>query len=247
MNVIVLSEITLIKELTEEIKSASGKITYFPLIEILPLPIVDEYILEDVNKIDKIIFQSKNSVRHSQKVWGSIAKNKNLTCLAVGKFTANEVEKNIGTPCVYPSNNYSSEGLLSISEMDAVSENNILIIKGKNGRNLIKDELVKRGAVVKTLDVYERKRRSFSISELNLDKAQVNYIVVLSKSSLDSFLDSLGNELDKYKLVFLVPEKRITKSLRVSGSIQVVVVEEIDSEISYLSAIKKHQKLLTAG
>ena len=131
--------------------------------------------------------------------------------------------------------------------MDAVSENNILIIKGKNGRNLIKDELVKRGAVVKTLDVYERKRRSFSISELNLDKAQVNYIVVLSKSSLDSFLDSLGNELDKYKLVFLVPEKRITKSLRVSGSIQVVVVEEIDSEISYLSAIKKHQKLLTAG
>ena len=49
MNVIVLSEITLIKELTEEIKSASGKITYFPLIEILPLPIVDEYILEDVN------------------------------------------------------------------------------------------------------------------------------------------------------------------------------------------------------
>ena len=69
MNVIVLSEITLIKELTEEIKSASGKITYFPLIEILPLPIVDEYILEDVNKVDKIIFQSKNSVRHSQKVW----------------------------------------------------------------------------------------------------------------------------------------------------------------------------------
>ena len=28
---------------------------------------------------------------------------------------------------------------------------------------------------------------------------KVNYIVVLSKSSLDSFLDSLGNELDKYK------------------------------------------------
>ena len=63
MNIIVLSEITLIDELAKKVKLASGSLMYFPLIKACGLKTDRKNILEKIKKVDVIVFQSKNSVK----------------------------------------------------------------------------------------------------------------------------------------------------------------------------------------
>lgn len=55
-----------------------------------------------------------------------------------------------------PEHGYNSEALLDLSELQHVSQKNIVIIRGENGRNTLANTLEKRGAKVNYQDVYRR-------------------------------------------------------------------------------------------
>ena len=59
MNIIILSEITLIDKLAEKIKLSSGNLIYFPLIKAQPLQVHTENILKKIQRADKVICDKK--------------------------------------------------------------------------------------------------------------------------------------------------------------------------------------------
>lgn len=117
-----------------------------------------------------------------------------------------------------------------------------MCLRGRGGRNLIGGKLNERGANVESVDVYERRKKKFPLNQIFLDKALPNYVIVLSETSLKIFLGALGNKRDSYNLVFVVPDKRVAKSVFSEKLTQVIVVDNIEDEMSYLNAMKEFQK-----
>ena len=241
MNIVVLSETSIIDRLSASVASTADNIAYYPLIEILPININNKKVIDCVHSANKIIFQSKNSVRCSQMIWDCVAKHNKLTCFAVGKATATTVREKIGVDCLSPEKIYSSESLLNMEELRNVEDDKIVILKGKDGRNLISDTLIERGAELESIDVYERKSKDLELNQISLDAVLFNYIIVLSRFALEVFLNKFKDRLDSYKLVFIVPNTRVVKSLSLGKSSIYIVVNEINNEAAYLKSIQEHQ------
>ena len=245
MNIVVISETSIIHELTKKVNLLNGTITYYPLTEISPISFNKKNLINYINKADKIIFQSKNAVKCTHEIWKETKITNKQTFYAIGKVTSQCVKEEIGINCEYPVNDYSSHGLLSMDNLQRVENQEIIIIKGREGREVIFKSLQERGAEVKSFDVYERKDKSFSSNEIPLDDSFYNYIIVLSQSSLKVFLNKFKNNLDSYKLVFLVPDPRIIDSHLLGASSEFMVVDSIDNDSAYLDLIKKHQETIS--
>ena len=239
MNIVVLSETSIIDRLSASV--ASDNITYCPLVEILPININNKKVIDCVLSSNKIIFQSKNSVRCSHMIWDYVAKHNKLTCFAVGKATATTVREKIGVNCLSPEKIYSSESLLNMDELQNVEGDKIIILKGKDGRSLINATLTERGAELESIDVYERKSKNLELNQISLDAVLYNYIIVLSRFSLEIFLNKFKDRLNSYKFVFIVPNTRVVESLSLGKSSIYIVVNEINNETAYLKSIQQHQ------
>ena len=151
------------------------------------------------------------------------------------------MREKIGVNCLSPEKIYSSESLLNMEELHNVEGDKIIILKGIDGRNLIYDTLIERGAEIESIDVYERKSKDLELNQISLDAVLYNYIIVLSRFSLEVFLNKFKDRLDIYKFVFIVPNTRVVKSLSLGKSSIYIVVNEINNESAYLKSIQEHQ------
>ena len=174
-------------------------------------------------------------------IWDYVAKHNKLTCFAVGKATATTVREKIGVNCLSPEKIYSSESLLNMDELQNVEGDKIIILKGKDGRSLINATLTERGAELESIDVYERKSKNLELNQISLDAVLYNYIIVLSRFSLEIFLNKFKDRLNSYKFVFIVPNTRVVESLSLGKSSIYIVVNEINNETAYLKSIQQHQ------
>jgi uroporphyrinogen-III synthase len=106
-----------------------------------------------LENFDVIIFTSANSVRFGVS---SLDQKRDLTLAAVGPATARALNQAGYRVAINPSDAFDSESLLSHPRLAHVSGHRILIIKGNDGRQLLQQELARRGATVTSVDVYER-------------------------------------------------------------------------------------------
>ena len=194
-----------------------------------------------------VLYSNKTTLswsRYSNEFWNSVSLNKKVACFAVGKFTAAEVKKKIGVNCSYPQKHYSSEGLLEIAEMAIGAGENVVVMKGSGGRSLIEEKLSKRGSLVDSFDLYKRTKISFSPKEVPLDRNKLNYIVVLSKDSLDAFTDSFDPKITPYRLVFVAPQRILeSHSLKKFSPLKTIIINKMDDAGSYFDVIEKYQRL----
>ena len=133
-----------------------------------------------------------------------------------------------------------------MEELRNVEDDKIVILKGKDGRNLISDTLIERGAELESIDVYERKSKDLELNQISLDAVLFNYIIVLSRFALEVFLNKFKDRLDSYKLVFIVPNTRVVESLSLGKSSIYMVVNEINNEVAYLKSIQEHQASISS-
>lgn len=129
-----------------------------PLIKLLPLA-EDEETRQRAMNIDQqdfLIFVSKSAVRYGVALldeywpqWPIVP-----TWLAVGEGTA-EAMGTHGVRAVYPEMS-GSEGLLELPELADLQGKNVTIVRGEGGRELLFEELTRRGATVSYLEVYRR-------------------------------------------------------------------------------------------
>jgi len=180
-----------------KLEAEGANIILFPLLEIkLPDNItLAKQQLAQIEDYDLAIFTSANAVDYSLRLLDKAKLQnklqstlKTLKVAAIGKKTAKLLEEKYAIKVDYfPSRGFNSEALLMMPEIKAYREDkNILILRGQDGREFLKEGLEAQGADVKYIDVY---KRFFPQENLNVLKQQFN------KNQLDIILITSGTSL----------------------------------------------------
>jgi uroporphyrinogen-III synthase len=195
----------------------------FPALEIKPLgerrALASR--LGALQAFDLIIFTSANAVRFGVSL---LDEKRDLALAAIGPATARALNQAGYRVAVSPRETHDSEGLLLHPRLEHLPGHRILIIKGSDGRQLLQQELTRRGAQVVTADVYQRVSLTPSAATLAamLERFAANEVQVITATSLsvgNALLDMATPQLrDEFERAqWLVPGERIASSLRERG------------------------------
>lgn len=143
--------------LNEQIRLAGGCALSCPTIAITASHSKWVEELPDLADVKQAIFTSANAVnyffdelKHRQITWPT-----SIHIIAIGEGTRSALlsyDKKVDS---LPIESHS-EGIVNLPTLQAVADQSILLIKGKDGRNVIRQTLLKRKAHIIELAVYER-------------------------------------------------------------------------------------------
>src|SRR5271170_6881435 len=157
-----------------------------PAVEIKPLK--DRRALTEqlgvLENFDVILFTSANAVRFGVSF---LDQKRDLTLAALGPATSRALNQAGYRVAIQPGETFDSEGLLSHPRLNRVAGHRILIIKGSHGRDLLQQELTRRGATVVCADVYERVPAIFGAAALKtvLARFTAGELQVITATSLE--------------------------------------------------------------
>ncbi len=173
----------------QQLTSLGATTIQFPCIEITPLDITGAVsrLPFTLDEIDLFIFISANAVRLAlEQIPQLSALMKGKICAAVGQPTAQALQQAECSNILFPSQAFDSEALLNLTEMNAVANKTVLIIKGTGGRPKLHDTLRSRNARVFELEVYQRSAPTSP--DLSLLNHQIDAILMTSSESVENFL-----------------------------------------------------------
>ncbi len=138
------------------------------------------------------VFVSRNAVDWLWRLLGDNTAHSLTACqvLAVGPGTAAALRSRAISDVVMPDSGADSEALLALPVMQPPGSQNIVIVRGAGGRELLAETLRARGAQVSYIEVYVRRRHPDTGKRLpalwrNQPPAA---IVVTSRAGLDALL-----------------------------------------------------------
>lgn len=177
------------------IRARDGRPLCFPTVEIIDPPEVEavQRQLARLPEYDIAIFVSPNAVLWGIKHAPGQALPPELGLAAVGRRTAQTLAESGYPVSVVPEDSFDSEGLLQTPELKEVAGKRIAILRGNGGRELLWEELTRRGAVVEFIEVY-RRRCPQSDPEPLLQRwhDDVQLVTVTSNILLDNLVTMLG-------------------------------------------------------
>ncbi|WP_417690097.1 uroporphyrinogen-III synthase [Pseudidiomarina sp.] len=107
---------------------------------------------------------------------------------AVGPVSAEAIARVVARPVVCPWREHNSDALLALPELQQVSDQRWLIVRGRSGRELFADTLRARGAQVEYLEVYERVSNPPTAAQMAKWQQNIDTIMVSSAEQLGAFL-----------------------------------------------------------
>lgn len=202
------------------IRDAGGEPIAFPTLEIGPLaPGTVE--LERLAAADTVIFVSANAVAHGYPLLRDTG-TAGRRIIAVGRATAKALRRMDCQGVHAPAHNRSSsEDLLALSVLDNVAGRDICIVRGRGGREVLKQELTLRGARVAYLECYERRLppepRTTVLTQALGDRCAPLVVSVTSVAGLINLIDMAPAEY---------MDRLISRPLVVIGSRQGAVARQ---------------------
>ncbi|MCF6190366.1 MAG: uroporphyrinogen-III synthase [Cocleimonas sp.] len=225
------------ENLKRKLESVGAKPVLFPLIEITPpadLGLIEKQ-LETLQDYDLVIFVSANAVTHSfEKISPSILQN--VKVATTGKKTADALEQ-LGIKTDFcPKEFFNSEALLAIHEFsDYYAGKKIAIIRGEGGRNLLRDELQKKGASVDYINTYQRvfPQKDLDVLEQRAKQGELDVILLTSGTSVAKFF-GLAQEVNWInQLTLMLGSPRMQKKIPGSFQGKLLVAEDPSDETLY--------------
>ncbi len=213
--------------LCDALSSCGIQVIYQPLIQFSEGK--DSYRLHKALKnADLVIAVSKAAVEWAGRVLQSEMQSwpDSIRYFAIGQKTADKLSEVTAQKVHYPQVS-DSEHLLKLPLLSTLINTKVTILRGNGGRELIRDELLKRGARVEYCEVYQRQTLPFDghSSVKNWKKNNVDHIVLTSGEQLDYFFNMIPNNehnwLFEQKLI--VPSNRIATLARRLGFHEVAV------------------------
>lgn len=202
------------KALCDALSASGFQVVYQPLIE-FSQGRDSEHLLDTLRDSDFVIAVSKPAVEWANKVLHSKMQNWPITTryFAIGQITADKLSEVSAQKVHYPQVS-DSEHLLQLPQLLESSHSKVTILRGNGGRELIHDALLKRGAIVKYCEVYQRKELLFDgLSSVKSWQAnEVTHIVLTSGEQLNYFFSMIPqSEYDwLFKQQVIVPSSRIS-------------------------------------
>ncbi|MFC1749321.1 uroporphyrinogen-III synthase [Pseudomonadota bacterium] len=148
--------------------------------------------LQQLEQFDTVIFVSRNAVAWSAHHIGGKLPTQ-IQLVAVGKSTGEALRKQWQHPIISPKKGSNSEAILALPEMQNVSGQHILIVRGQGGRELLAEQLSQRGAQVEYAEVYKRNRPNVSLSSLQASVG-IDLISATSNEILQNLYDMAREE-----------------------------------------------------
>jgi uroporphyrinogen-III synthase len=233
-------------KLCQLIKLADGEVIAFPTLQITPSSQLSKYQIQDLlSWASHVVFISRNAVIYLDRLIDGITKELNhKTLYATGKGTAMALEKLGMISVFFPSQKYGSEGLLELESMSSanIKDKNFLIIRGEQGRELLRAGLQARGANVKYASTYCSKRPDAApeIIESIWQASIPDIIVATSNQGLKNLIEMTPERhqtvLFSRKLV--VMSNRIADTALKAGFIKTPIVAEYQSDEGLVEAIQ---------
>jgi uroporphyrinogen-III synthase len=207
---------------------------------------VIQKILADLNAFDWLIFVSTNAVNFALKANdGKIAIPKKLRLGAIGKATRTALTNAGMSVDLSPSENYNSEALLALPEMQDMQTQRVLIVRGEGGREELADTLRSRGADVQYLNVYKRIIPGTDNTEVKsmLEHKELDIITATSGEVLQNLLIMLDatHHQQLFNLPLVVVSDRI-KQLAIDMGFKQIAVAVSPSDDAILETINQSKR-----
>ncbi|BCA96842.1 uroporphyrinogen III methyltransferase [Legionella antarctica] len=214
--------------LSKSIIDAGGISIECPAIEIKATNAAWIRLLPDLLKVNQAIFVSANAVHHcfTQFRLNGIHWPAQIKVIAIGQGTAKALgELNIQVN--YLPETPDSEGLLSLSNLQQLKNQTVLLFKGIGGREVIEKGLLQREAKVITFNVYRRvlpQIRGQFINSLWHDDL-VDIILLTSEQSIRNLFKIFAKEAHDWlqEKPCLVISERLGKSASRLGMKKIII------------------------
>lgn len=221
------------------IRAAGGEALLHPAIEIRPLADETPFggFADRLESFDFAIFVSRNAVqrgvellrkRRGGKPWPA-----HLKVATVGQGSRAALEESGFAGVIAPASQSDSEGLLAMRELAGVRGKRVAILRGDAGRELLGEELARRGAVVEYVACYRRVRPERG----DLARAWargVDAVTVSSSEGLGNFLEMLGKDgaAQLARVALFVPHARVAAEAARLGLPKAVVAGPGNAEMA---------------
>jgi uroporphyrinogen-III synthase len=194
-----------------------------PAIDIKPVPGVEEFDARPVASppFDLAIFTSTNAVRFGAAL---LERLPGAALAAIGPATARALEAAGRPAAVTPAGRFDSEGLLAHPQLAKLAGRRVLIVTGLHGRELLREELARRGAQVDIAVVYRREPAAHDAAELGsiaarLRAGEIQIVTASSAETAAGLLQIPDADLRRElgRVHWLVPSARVAAALRAGG------------------------------
>lgn len=210
--------------LVEPLLQAGAQVSNLPLLAIEPLELTPEkkQWLLDLDLFQKVIVISPTAalqlLERLDDYWPQWPVG--IDWFSVGAGTAQKLEDQ-GLTVSYPATGDKSEDLLQLPELQELTGQKVLLVKGQGGRELLHDSLVSRGASVKVLELYSRIKPRLNQKQLTeLKSGSQQVIVISSGEALQQYIEfTVGGNNNLY---LLLPSERLEIQAREAGFTQVI-------------------------
>lgn len=233
------------KPLCNMIQQAGGHAVHYPMLALQALP--DDPSIPRANarlgSYDKLIFISANAVVFGFAALEHPALNPATTQLAcVGQQTAQALSQQGYHTILQPQQDFSSKGLLSLSAFQQVNAQRILIVRGKGGRELLKQVLEQRGAQVDYLECYQRLLPQIDYRPLHqaIHQQGIDVISCSSNQALDNLLQVVP-ETQLFKIPFLPISSAMATKAKYAGFNHIINTANNASDEAILEALCQYQ------
>lgn len=229
MNVLLTRPLAQVKTLESLVNNSGHQSLLFPTLEVQAVDAISQR-----DQYDAVIFISANAVEYGMKILDEISYSKIFT---VGVATAKKLNSYGVAVNDFPKHKPSSEALLALDSVAKLQKKNILIFRGKGGRETLRIGLEKTDNNVEYAEVYDRiicaitPRHKKSLQEfLAIDQGIIS---VTSNENLDGLI-ALASQLEgleqlkTYPLVVL--SKRIQDYALSLGFLRVLITADISDQ-----------------
>lgn len=221
--------------LAQKIREAGGEALCAPAIEIRPLedPAPIRALARRLDEFDLAIFVSRNAVRCAMALLPGPPWPARLRVATVGQGSREELARFGFSDVIAPAAQSDSEALLALPALADVGGRRVVIFRGDGGRQLLGDELGRRGAVVEYATCYRRVRPT-SEGLAALWSRGVDAVAISSAEGLANFLDMLGDgaAAKLASVALVVPHERVAREAARRGLPDAIVAGPRDAQVA---------------
>lgn len=204
----------------EMVRQAGSAAIRFPVIAIKEIGLSEESKVMLRHNVGCMIFISGNAVRLGVPAIRAVNPQwpGQTRIIAIGRATAARLQEQGIEPGLVPPGACNSEALLAMPEMQDIAGHQYTIIKGRGGRDYLREQLEYRGAEVSEIDIYVRVKPNISNTPLSeLMKAGRAVVAITSVKGLQYLFELASDEQAQWlrnNAQFLVPGARVADAVR---------------------------------